>query len=73
MELLERGELKSLYDTEEGVCEDEEDIDTNEDDTEGEDLEPNDEVCDDSEEHHEKAPEPQELPEFRIEVSPSVE
>lgn len=77
LELLERGELKSLYDSEQGTYEDEEDMDTNEDDTEGEEPEAN-EVVDDrlseSEEQHERTPamnisKPRGLPEFKIEVS----
>lgn len=68
-----------MYDTDQGADEDEEDMDTNEDDTEGEEPEANEEVVDErlseNEEQNEKAPamngsEPQELPEFKIEVSP---
>lgn len=82
LELLERGELKSLYDTEEGADEDEEDVDTNEDDTEGEEPEANDEIADDRlsecEEQNEKAQamnisQSQELQEFKIEVSVSFQ
>ncbi|KAK7604649.1 hypothetical protein V9T40_005835 [Parthenolecanium corni] len=80
LELLERGELKSLYDSEQGTYEDEEDMDTNEDDTEGEEPEAN-EVVDDrlseSEEQHERTPamnisKPRGLPEFKIEVDDSI-